>query len=113
MLENADCSGYAMDDCKYGRNDIIEETDGVSEEECQEICRKIHTNCTFYIYEKTGQECQFFNMAMDDYVGTCLKYAGPVTLSVTKCLPGISMLKGSGLRRISKPDDCKVFEFEN
>ena len=54
----------------------------------------------------------FLNMDMDDYVGTCLRYAGPVTSSVTKCLPGISMPKGSGLSRFTRPIGCKVSNFD-
>ena len=82
--------------------------DGVTEEACQNVCKNIHNNCTFYIYDKNKRECQFLNMDMDDYVGTCVKFAGPVTSSVTKCLPGISMRKGSGLRRFTRPGGCKV-----
>ena len=51
-------------------------------------------------------------MDMDEYVGTCLRYAGPVTSSVTKCLPGISMRKGYGLRRFTRPVGCKVSNFD-
>ena len=109
-LEDVDCSGYAIDDCKFGPSNIIDESDGIPEEACQAMCKNQHANCTFYIYEKTGRECQFLNMAMDDYVGTCLRYAGPKTSSVTKCLPGMSMFKGSGLR--ARSDDCKVSKFD-
>ena len=112
VTDDDGCYYYNIDDCKYDISKIIEETNGISMEECQIMCENSYANCTFFIYKKTGRECKFLNMAMDDYVRTCLRFAAPVSSPVKKCLSCISMPKGSGLKPIATPDDCKVSKFQ-
>ena len=113
MSDDYACFHYAIDDCKHDISKIIYEMNDVGWERCTLTCeREFYTNCTFYTYEEAGGKCQFLNMAMDDYVETCLRIAGPVSPPVKKCLSCISTLKGSELKPIARPDVCKVSKFQ-
>ena len=83
--DEGDCQDFVLDNCDY-QNNVLETIHGVPQEACHLYCRDIFSDfCTFFVYEKSKENCYIHQDPQQEFFDSCAQVLGPQLPAFSEC----------------------------